>query len=193
MLNSSAVFGFPSSPEIPIAERNLGFLDQRFALKWVQENIRAFGGNPNKVTIFGESAGATSTDTLITSWPHDPPFRAAILESGQSSLPIVGDVGVNSTENWVKLIEALDCTQAESQLSCARAADAGKIQNIIEHGPLIFRPVFYNVTLIENAPAAREVHNIANVPIMVGSNGQEGRAFLYGQSNVTAFLRPLPE
>jgi hypothetical protein len=54
------VFGFPSSPDIPIAERNLGFLDQRAALAWVQRNIAEFGGDPEKVTIFGESAGAAS-------------------------------------------------------------------------------------------------------------------------------------
>lgn len=48
------VFGFPSSPELPETGRNLGFLDQRMALDWVQRNIAAFGGSADKVTIFGE-------------------------------------------------------------------------------------------------------------------------------------------
>lgn len=158
----------------------------------MQENIARFGGNPSKVTIFGESAGATSTDTLITSWPHNPPFHAAILESGQSTLPIVTDIGVNSTESWVKLVTALNCSQARSNLDCVRAASASSIQNIIEHGPLSFRPVFDNVTLVVNATAARAAHNIANVPIMAGTNGQEGRAFVYGQNNLTAFFQSIP-
>jgi carboxylesterase type B len=45
------VFGFPSSPELPLTGHNLGFLDQRFGLEWVQQNIAAFGGSPDKVRI----------------------------------------------------------------------------------------------------------------------------------------------
>lgn len=52
-----SVFGFSGSPEIPLTSRNVGFFDQRLALHWVQENIAAFGGDPGKVTIFGESSG----------------------------------------------------------------------------------------------------------------------------------------
>ena len=63
---SCTVFGFPSSPDIPLTERNLGFLDQRAALAWVQRNIAKFGGDPEKVTLFGESAGAASIGTVTS-------------------------------------------------------------------------------------------------------------------------------
>jgi carboxylesterase type B len=81
--NNDAVFGFPNSPDLPAGEGNPGFLDQRKALNWVSKNIATFGGDPAKVTIFGESAGGWSVKQLIALPPKPLPFRAAILQSGK--------------------------------------------------------------------------------------------------------------
>jgi carboxylesterase type B len=61
-----AVFGFISGPEVQAAgATNLGFRDQRLALRWINENIAGFGGSPEKVTLWGESAGAISINAQL--------------------------------------------------------------------------------------------------------------------------------
>lgn len=186
------MFGFPSSPELPTKGHNLGFLDQRLGLNWVQRNIHAFGGDPSKVTIFGESAGAFSIDALLTSYPSNsrPPFRAAILQSGQISY--ANPYAADTTSSWHALAAALNCTSAQSNLTCIRAAPAETIKSIVEHQSLNFFPVRDNVTLIENMARARISGNIAKVPVLSGTNAQEGRVIVIigagVPSSTTAYL-----
>lgn len=170
------MFGFPASAELPLAQRNLGFLDQRFALDWVQRNIKAFGGDPSKVTVFGESAGGFSIDALLTSYPKDskPPFRAAILQSGQYSYR--ANPRTPSIPAWENLTSGLGCPGTfGNNLTCVRAANATKIKNIIEVNSLLFNPVADNVTLFTNPAVRRLSGNISHIPVMTGSNAQESR------------------
>ncbi len=97
------VFGFLDLSEIGGEDyehsRNLGLLDQIVALKWINENIEAFGGDPDNITVFGESAGASSIMRLMSTELSDGLFQKAIIQSGGSaSIKHVGDKAVDRIE-----------------------------------------------------------------------------------------------
>ncbi|KAM9514263.1 LOW QUALITY PROTEIN: acetylcholinesterase-like [Guaruba guarouba] len=79
--------GFLALPGHPEAPGNAGLLDQRLALRWVQRNAAAFGGDPAAVTLFGESAGAASVGIHLLSPNSRPLFRRAVLQSGSPNGP----------------------------------------------------------------------------------------------------------
>lgn len=84
-----SAWGFLSSQEVvDSGNTNIGLRDQRLALQWVQENIAAFGGDPAKVTIWGESAGGMSVGYHLTAYGgrDDGLFRGAIMQSGGTIL-----------------------------------------------------------------------------------------------------------
>jgi para-nitrobenzyl esterase len=76
------VFGFFAHPELNEPSGNFGMLDQIAALKWVKKNIAAFGGDPDQVTIAGQSAGSMSVNTLVASPLAAGLFNRAIAQSG---------------------------------------------------------------------------------------------------------------
>ncbi|CAL1530127.1 unnamed protein product [Lymnaea stagnalis] len=122
------VFGFLST-EDDILPGNYGLLDQILALEWVKRNIAAFGGDPNRVTVFGESAGGSSVSLLLLSPLASGLFQKAIIESGSALAPwsITYPTSQLSLNGISRLTgEKVNCRQINSVdfLACVQAANA---------------------------------------------------------------------
>ncbi|KAB8606240.1 hypothetical protein FH972_025870 [Carpinus fangiana] len=178
------IFGFSNSPEIPFGSQNSGFLDQRFALAWVTKNIATFGGDPSKVTLFGESAGGESVKQILAQPPSPLPFHGAILESQASVLTGVGSLSYAAT------VANFRCTTAASPIDCLRKVPATDIKAFIEAQSLAFTPVNNDGTSTTDVRPSIASKKFANVPILIGHNAQDAAAFLAvaGIDNGTAVL-----
>ncbi|XP_058530779.1 cocaine esterase-like [Ochotona princeps] len=114
------VLGFFSTGD-QHASGNWGYLDQVAALRWVQQNIAYFGGNPDRVTIFGESAGGTSVSSHVLSPMSQGLFHGAIMESGVAVLP--GLISRSSEMVSMVMANLSGCGQVDSEtlVGCLRA------------------------------------------------------------------------
>ncbi|GKT52135.1 putative secreted metallopeptidase [Colletotrichum spaethianum] len=186
---TNIVFGFPSSPDLPLAERNLGLHDQRLALSWVQANIAAFGGNPSKVTIWGESAGALSVDHHLKAYADDAslPFRAAVMSSGQTSFGLTA-VPSTGDEAWTGLSAAVECSNATNGLECMRDVPAETLIGAMLDHRILFVPQVDNLTVLSWPGELWRDGKVARVPILTGTVAEEGRGLVNDQVNMTAFL-----
>ncbi len=130
------VFGFLCHPEItaeaPEAPANFGFLDQQCATRWVKRNIAAFGGDPNNITIGGQSAGGMSVCAQMTCTENEGLFQRAIVESGTFVQAYTGKMGLRprtlqeAEEQGQRFFEALGV----KTLAEARAIDGRTIENL---------------------------------------------------------------
>lgn len=171
------IFGFLAHPELTAASSrhvsgNYGLLDQIAALQWVKRNIRTFGGNPDNVTIFGQSAGANSVDALMVTPPARGLFRQAIAESF-GFLPRIDRLAQaekHGSDAAAKLgaagIAALRAMPAE-QLAEVNAA---------------FWPIVDGEVLPDDIHALFRAGREAPVPLLTGWVADEGTAFPHATS-----------
>jgi len=175
-----SILGFPGNPN---GTQNLALLDQRLAVEWVRDNIEKFGGDPSRITLFGQSAGAASVDFYSYAWKKDPIVAGFIPESGNAfgwGLPNTEEFARNA---WFNVSQNLNCGDANSDptenLACMRKANYSEVLDAVPNlgstggilglfGPTIDGTVvFENYTNIEPAP----------IPMLIGNNNYEGGYF----------------
>jgi len=171
------VFGFlglPALTEEGGESGNYGFLDQQAALRWVQRNIAAFGGNPREVTIGGESAGGWSVCGHLVAPGSRGLFARAMIQSG--SCPSGPQSRAES--NGTAYARQAGCDDTAAVLDCLRSKSAGTLLDASRG----FSTGFVDGTPTFPTPVRQAVDSgrFARVPVVVGATLDEGRTFAAG-------------
>jgi len=154
---------------------NCGLLDQLAALKWVKENIEAFGGDPNNVTIFGESAGAVSVGNLLSMPKAKGLFHKAILQSGTARCKVSAERANQMTE---QLLAELQVDPAD--LTNLETIPAETILNAINMFPrTAFGPVGDAIVISDHPEKVLDEGFASDIPVLVGTNKDESLLFTH--------------
>lgn len=187
--------GAPGFAVLDGAPTNLGLRDQIAALTWVRDHISAFGGDPDKVTLFGESAGAMSVATLMAAPPARGLFQRAIVQSGGAtavcsaddarlvSAELAAALGVPPSAEAFGALDPGDVLAAQTSVALAIQADPDPKRwgaSILRGGLGIMSlfPVVGDDVVPRVPLAAIAAGSAAGMPLLVGSTAEEYRLFL---------------
>ncbi|EJU02391.1 alpha/beta-hydrolase [Dacryopinax primogenitus] len=173
------IFGGPNAPQQTL---DLSMLDMEAAIQWVYANIAAFGGDPERITLFGESAGAIAVDAYGFIHPDDTIVKGIIAESGTASL-----AGNSSTDSsaysaadspWNTVASALGCgtTDDAAQFACMQSVPWQDLLNEVISSGQTFGGG--STGLVGDVSALSSEGKFLKVPFLVGNNANEGDIFV---------------
>jgi para-nitrobenzyl esterase len=163
---------------------NYGFLDQRLALEWVRAHIAAFGGDPNRITIAGASAGGLSVGLHLVSAASHGLFERAVMQGGFPSYR--WRTREDAEAQGDAFAAALGCTDAPQVVTCLRAKTLGQVlgalpvgtEQLAETGRTHWGPTVDGLEIQDQPRTLFETGSFSRVPIIIGSNRDDGWTFV---------------
>jgi carboxylesterase type B len=196
------IFGYPNAAALDGRNLNPGLLDHRKAVEWVYNNIQAFGGDPNRMILFGQSAGGMAVDKYAYAYPEDPIVRGFVAQSGTAPGGSSNDL---SNSNFTYLATQVGCTsdKKDELFSCMQKANATAIIEVLNKynatanggKSLSFNPAPDNVTSFSNYTDRQLRGRFAKLPTLLSQVDNEGASLVAynpagpNQNAVDAFTR----
>ncbi len=187
------VFGFYGHSDLEAEDGgfpyagNQGLLDQRQAMQWVQSNIAAFGGDPENVTIFGESAGSFDVCAHVVSPMSAGLFHRAISQSGGCSVGVRTAAVAATAADTVSA--TLGCDVAPDELACLRAASVTDVLDAagsVPEGAEADLGISIDGGFLPDHPRTLlDTEQFSKVPYILGANLDEGTLFFIGSTPIT--------
>ncbi|ODH52885.1 hypothetical protein GX48_01079 [Paracoccidioides brasiliensis] len=172
------IFGFSGAPWQP---QNVGLLDQRMALEWIRDNIAGFGGDPECITIFGQSAGGVAVDYYSYAYTNDPIVSGLISMAG-TALSMKPNTMKQSARYWYTAALALGCGGRGDVLDCMRSKSPSEILDTVTKVPPepskalaqpVFHPTVDNMIVFSDYEALSAQGKFAKLPMLVGNADYE--------------------
>ncbi|KAE9362952.1 carboxylesterase [Stipitochalara longipes BDJ] len=183
------IFGYPNARGLN-GSTNFALQDQRKAVEWVSENIAAFGGDPSKITLWGQSAGSGATDMYLFAWYQEPIIRASISSSGVA-IGRASNLDYQGT-NFTFVAKSLGCDfcDPELELECMRRVPMARIENFVgqyqDNSTLVktsqpaiaFTRQIDNKYVFSNYTGRYLNGQIAQLPKIIGTTAREASALV---------------